>query len=57
MYCTRIKLLLLLCAGERVGFDVCETILVQRQYLQRTHSLEGVRVDGGDFVVVQIEYQ
>lgn len=50
-------MLLLFCAGERVGLDVCESIFVQRQYLQRAHSLEGVCVDSGDFVMVQIEYQ
>lgn len=48
---------LLLCAGERIGLDVGKPIFVQGQYLQRTHSLESVCVDGGDFVMVQIEYQ
>lgn len=44
-------------AGERVGLDVGQPVLVQRQYLQRAHPLERVRVYGADLVVVQVEYQ
>lgn len=51
------RVILLFCAGESVGLNVRQPIFVQRQYLQRAHPFESVRVDGVDFVMIQIENQ
>jgi hypothetical protein len=38
-----------------VGFDNCDFIPIEREYLQRVESLEDFVVDRGDFVVVQVQ--
>ena len=38
-----------------VGFDNCDFIPIEREYLQRVESFEGFIVDLGDSVVVQVQ--
>ena len=38
-----------------VGFDNCDFIPIEREYLQRVESLEVFIVDRGDSVVVQVQ--
>lgn len=53
----KIHLNLLLKSSESLGIDLCNLVLVERQNLQGLQSLEGIVVNHGDFIVVQIKDQ